>query len=107
MIFSSLVRLVDKFFDELATLPVKDLGRAPKFLGMWVNYGDVEEYNLGQEVMISDLLRMNGLEMAQSVRMPIGDAWNELDRASSKCYALWARMEKSLTGFQSLMGSLL
>ncbi|KAG2944564.1 hypothetical protein PC117_g9023 [Phytophthora cactorum] len=65
--------VVDACFGELASLSVKGLGRAHKFLGIHVTYDEDEGYHLDQEMTIADLLKEHGMEFAHSVRAPIGE----------------------------------
>ncbi|KAG3241328.1 hypothetical protein PI124_g13808 [Phytophthora idaei] len=73
---------VDAFFGELASLSVKGLGRAHKFLGIHVTYDEDEGYHPDQEMTIANLLKEHGMEFAHSVRAPIGEEWG---RVASSC----------------------
>ncbi|KAG3156636.1 hypothetical protein PC128_g21833 [Phytophthora cactorum] len=99
---------VDASFEELASLSIKNLGRAHKFLGMRVNYDDVNGYRLDQELKIMDMLKEFGMEMAHSVRTPIGEEWSGESESNAELLpAAGSGETPTITKFQSLVGSLL
>ncbi|KAJ8574562.1 hypothetical protein ON010_g4652 [Phytophthora cinnamomi] len=58
--------VVDKFFEEMASLSIKNLGYVGRFLGMRIHYDEQRGYELDQEVAIAprlgqlrDLLHLN------------------------------------------------
>ncbi|POM77293.1 LOW QUALITY PROTEIN: Integrase catalytic core protein [Phytophthora palmivora] len=99
---------VDAFFAELASLSVKKLGCAHKFLGIRVTYDKDAGYDLAQEVTIMDMLREHGMELAHGVRAPIGHEWNEnQDEIMARLPAFGSEGAITVTKFRSLVGSLL
>ncbi|KAG2995995.1 hypothetical protein PC121_g20298 [Phytophthora cactorum] len=99
---------VDASFEELASLSIKNLGRAHKFLGMRVNYDDVNGYRLDQELKIMDMLKEFGMEMAHSVRTLIGEEWSGESESNAELLpAAGSGETPTITKFQSLVGSLL
>ena len=51
---------IDRLFDSLANLSIKELSRVSKFLGIRVAIDDDDGYVLDQKEVISDLLREDG-----------------------------------------------
>lgn len=96
---------VDVFFEELKSLDIKDLG---KFLGMRLEYGENDGYDLDQEVTIDELLQAYGLENAHTVRAPIGEDWSEVQDVSTELLPVDGEAGAvTVRTFQSLVGSLL
>ena len=54
------VEAVERLFESLSSLSIKDLGRVSKFLGMRVNLDDTGKYTLDQEEAIADQLQPMG-----------------------------------------------
>ncbi|KAG3233082.1 hypothetical protein PI124_g21839 [Phytophthora idaei] len=99
---------VDAFFGELSELVVKGLGEAHKFLGMRITYGEVEGYDLDQEVTIEELLKDHGMEYANGVRVPIGEECNEREDGEQEMLpVVGADGVVTVRSVQSLVGSLL
>ncbi|KAE8898050.1 hypothetical protein PF005_g9403 [Phytophthora fragariae] len=69
--------LVDKFFEDMAVLSIKNLIYVSRFLGMRVHYDDHHVYELDQEVAIDELLRKFGMENVHGERAPIGKECND------------------------------
>ena len=65
--------VVGRFFEDMGSLKIKDLGIVNKFLGLRVRLDDSEGYVLDQEVTIDLLLKERGLAIANGVRSPIGN----------------------------------
>ncbi|KAG3130757.1 hypothetical protein C6341_g23625 [Phytophthora cactorum] len=55
-----------------------DIGQSTKFLGMRIGYGEVDKYEIDQEVCIVNMLDEYGLTLAHGVRAPIGVEWIKL-----------------------------
>lgn len=98
---------VDKFFEDLKGLSVKNLGTVSKFLGMRVKYSRDGGYLIDQEVTIREMLNENGLEHARGVRTPIGDGCNDPELFKKDLPLDWTSEEATKKKFQSLVGSLL
>uniref|UniRef100_A0AAV1USB9 Reverse transcriptase Ty1/copia-type domain-containing protein n=1 Tax=Peronospora matthiolae TaxID=2874970 RepID=A0AAV1USB9_9STRA len=99
---------VERFFDSLASLSIKDLGRVNKFLGMRVTHNGQNGYTLDQEEAIRDLLRDNGLAEANSTWTPIDDSCYELEEGDAELLGTpSAQLGPTGRQFQSLVGSLL
>ena len=60
------VAAVERVFEILSSLSIKDLGRVSKFLGMRVTHSGQRGYTFEQEEAIGDLLSDNGLADANS-----------------------------------------
>ncbi|KAE9047556.1 hypothetical protein PR001_g4168 [Phytophthora rubi] len=69
--------LVDKFFEDMAALSIKNLGYLSRFLGMRVHYDDHHVYELDQEVAIDELLHKFGMQNVHGERAPIGEECND------------------------------
>ena len=63
---------VERFFNQLGSLSIKDLDVVSKFLGMRVTMKDDGSYILDQTEAIGELLREHGLENTNAMRAPIG-----------------------------------
>ncbi|RAW33154.1 hypothetical protein PC110_g10525 [Phytophthora cactorum] len=95
--------VVDACFGELASLSVKGLGRAHKFLGIHVTYDEDEGYHLDQEMTIADLLKEHGMEFAHSIarcpRPDIGFAVHKAPRRThSPTVSDW-KLGKRIVGY--------
>uniref|UniRef100_A0AAV1UNM5 Reverse transcriptase Ty1/copia-type domain-containing protein n=1 Tax=Peronospora matthiolae TaxID=2874970 RepID=A0AAV1UNM5_9STRA len=99
---------VDRFFNQLGSLSIKDLGVLSKFIGMRVAMEDDGNYVLDQTEAIGDLLREHGLENANATRAPIvSDCYEVLPE---DCELLGASADcggPSVRTFKFLVGSLL
>ena len=98
---------VDEFFALLASLSVKNLGLASKFLGMSVAYDDKTGYRLYQTQMIKEMLEKHGLTDANPVLTPLVDGD---DDGTGGAQELLLAMSEAPAGptvknFQSLVGS--
>ena len=99
---------VDDFFEDMISLPIKDLGIVNKFLGVRIELDDSNGYVLDQELTIDLLLRDFGMESSNGVRTPIGDECNMDDEEDIDYLpARGAKGDPSVKSFQSLVGSLL
>uniref|UniRef100_M4B3H5 Reverse transcriptase Ty1/copia-type domain-containing protein n=1 Tax=Hyaloperonospora arabidopsidis (strain Emoy2) TaxID=559515 RepID=M4B3H5_HYAAE len=63
---------LDRFFTQLGSLSIKDLGIVSKFLGMRVAIDDEGSYVLEQSEAIRELLCEHELESVNPTRAPIG-----------------------------------
>ncbi|CAI5708159.1 unnamed protein product [Peronospora effusa] len=99
---------VDRFFDQLGSLSIKDLGTVSKFLGMRVEIDGDGTYVLDQSEAIGELVREHGLENDNSTRAPIGADCYDVQPEYGTLLGLSGkdRMQGTRT-FQSLVGSLL
>uniref|UniRef100_A0AAV1TTB1 Reverse transcriptase Ty1/copia-type domain-containing protein n=1 Tax=Peronospora matthiolae TaxID=2874970 RepID=A0AAV1TTB1_9STRA len=74
----------ERFFASLASLSIKDLGRASKSLGMRVTHNGQNGHTLDQEEAIRNLLRDNGLADANSTYTPIDDSCYKLEEGDAE-----------------------
>ena len=99
---------VERLFESLSSLSIKDLGRVSKFLGMRVNLDDTGKYTLDQEEAIADLLRTNGLAEANPTRAPIGNDCYDIPPDDVELLGSTSvGTGPTVRSFQSLVGSLL
>ncbi|CEG45564.1 FOG: Transposon-encoded proteins with TYA, reverse transcriptase, integrase domains in various combinations [Plasmopara halstedii] len=89
--------LVNKLFESLKILQIKDLGEVNKFLGTRIIKHE-EDYFLDQEHLINDLLNQYGMNDAKMTKAPI-DSGHLCDESSPKLH--------DPKNFRSLAGSLL
>ena len=102
------VEAVERLFESLSSLSIKDLGRVSKFLGMRVNLDDTGKYTLDQEEAIADLLRTNGLAEANPTRAPIGNDCYDIPPDDVELLGSTSvGTGPTVRSFQSLVGSLL
>ena len=90
--------LVDKFFDELKVLNVKDLGIVNKFLGMRIEYPNKEGYTLDHTAMIRELLIRFEMTKCNPVTTPIGDCESEHHEDQDLLDQAMAKRFRSLAG---------
>ena len=102
------VAVVERFFESLKSLSIKDLGHVPKFLEMRVELGSDGVYRIDQEEDIKESLRAHGMSDASPTKTPIGDYCYEVvgdDAVLLKTTSAGGGV--TINAFQSLVGSLL
>ena len=64
--------VVDRYFDDMHVLELKNLGAVSKFLGMHFLHCDDGSVKIDQEQTIVEMLDKHGLSNLNGVRVPIG-----------------------------------
>ncbi|KAE9329513.1 hypothetical protein PR003_g15543, partial [Phytophthora rubi] len=72
LVTTTSVEKVDKFFQDMQVVELKDLGVVSKFLGVAFSYDEEDGWALDQEQVIQDMLVKFGLGKAVPVSTPIG-----------------------------------
>ncbi|KAE9246385.1 hypothetical protein PF004_g4823 [Phytophthora fragariae] len=72
LVTTTSVEKVDKFFQDMQVVDLKDLGVVSKFLGVAFSYDEEDGWALDQEQVIQDMLVKFGLGKAAPVSTPIG-----------------------------------
>lgn len=98
---------VNRLFESMSSLSIKDLGPASKFLSVHIRYTPSVGYHMDQEEAINDLLREHGLEAAYAVPAPIGeDCYESLPADPELLGVVGEASRPSIKAFQLLVGSL-
>uniref|UniRef100_A0AAV1T663 Uncharacterized protein n=1 Tax=Peronospora matthiolae TaxID=2874970 RepID=A0AAV1T663_9STRA len=76
---------VDRFFVNLGSLSINDLGTVIKFLNMRVTIDNCEGYVLDQDEVIGELLCEHGIEEDSSTKSPIGADCYDVQTDDNRC----------------------
>ncbi|KAG2802763.1 hypothetical protein PC118_g17799 [Phytophthora cactorum] len=99
---------VDKFFEDMQIVELKDLGVVAKFLGIAFNYDDTTGWMLDQEQVIEGMLEKFKLDKAAPVCVPIsGEQDGEDARELLPSDGAGTPERPTIQTFRSLVGSLL
>ncbi|KAG2963489.1 hypothetical protein PC118_g20865 [Phytophthora cactorum] len=81
--------------------------QSTKFLGMRIGYGEVDKYEIDQEVCIVNMLDEYGLTLAHGVRAPIGVEWIKLQGSPREKIPVSGEKDVVVVrSFHSLVGSI-
>ncbi|GMF48730.1 unnamed protein product [Phytophthora fragariaefolia] len=108
LVTASTPDLVEDFFVAMNILPIKDLGKVNKFLGMRVHLDEADGDSLAQQAAIEELLEPLRLTDANGVKTPIGEESNDAKPLELQLLpSVATNSEPTIRVFQSLVGSLL
>ena len=68
LVTASSQKLVELLYEAMNCLSIKYLGKVRKFLGMRVNFGDLNAYSVDQQASIEEMLQHDGLSEANGAR---------------------------------------
>lgn len=98
--------VVERIFDSMVSLAIKDLGSVNKFLSLRIMLGSEAGYVLDQELIIDLLSQNHGWN---GTRTPIGEECQKKQRGNARVKIVGCFIEgelASIKAFQSLVGSL-
>ncbi|KAE8884915.1 hypothetical protein PF010_g28249 [Phytophthora fragariae] len=108
LVTATSVEKVDKFFQDMQVVELKDLGVVSKFLGVAFSYDEEDGWDLDQEQVIQDMLVKFGLDKAAPVSTPIGGEQDgEAPGELLPSGGAGTPGRPTVRTFQSLVGSLL